>query len=536
MTKALTSAIAVILLASNFTIINAQQLLLQQQQLTSQPGQIENGIGAPATTTTTTTTATIFQSTNDSFSVQVPQGWVIHDLNNTGFALLEETRQGYGMLVQLCPEEQQGAVLSNASGGSSSSSSTNSSTISTVNSCQGAQQELVHIIRYPDLNTRIPAANNVTTTSNNMTTIDNVLSYHLQKLQEVGYRGIQIVNSSDMRVNLTNPQTNQTIATVPAKLVEMIYSTGFAPNERGSGYFILTATDVTTPNIGTVKGYSVFYEGNSSSAAAAAAAATAEITPTSAGIPTAPPLVVQMIFNSFELIVPREVAQALAQQEATAEQTVETTVVETQGGGDEGGNTACDPSYPDVCIPPPPPDLNCGDAGVPVNFQVLPPDPHGFDGNDNDGIGCETPTGGSEGELGDGDGDEGDGDTSCHPSYPDECIPPPPPNLNCDDVDATNFEVVGSDPHGFDGDNDGIGCESGSNGPDEQEEEQQPEGGEGEGNGGEDGNGGAEEGGGENGNGGEDDVDAGNGEGGGASNDDARVQGRGASGPADDYG
>jgi hypothetical protein len=43
-----------------------------------------------------------------------------------------------------------------------------------------------------------------------------------------------------------------------------------------------------------------------------------------------------------------------------------------------------------VCIPPPPPDLNCGDGAVPENFQVLPPNPHGFDDEDNDGIGCET--------------------------------------------------------------------------------------------------------------------------------------------------
>jgi hypothetical protein len=49
----------------------------------------------------------------------------------------------------------------------------------------------------------------------------------------------------------------------------------------------------------------------------------------------------------------------------------------------------CDPSYPTVCIPPPPPDLNCPD--IPYrNFAVRPPDPHGFDGNDNDGVGCES--------------------------------------------------------------------------------------------------------------------------------------------------
>lgn len=48
----------------------------------------------------------------------------------------------------------------------------------------------------------------------------------------------------------------------------------------------------------------------------------------------------------------------------------------------------CDPSYPDVCIPPPPPDLDCGDIPY-KNFKVLPPDPHRFDG-DKDGIGCES--------------------------------------------------------------------------------------------------------------------------------------------------
>ena len=47
----------------------------------------------------------------------------------------------------------------------------------------------------------------------------------------------------------------------------------------------------------------------------------------------------------------------------------------------------CDPSYPAVCIAPPPPDLDCGD--VPYGgFTVYAPDPHRFDG-DYDGVGCE---------------------------------------------------------------------------------------------------------------------------------------------------
>lgn len=54
-------------------------------------------------------------------------------------------------------------------------------------------------------------------------------------------------------------------------------------------------------------------------------------------------------------------------------------------------------------------------------------------------------------------GSGGGGD--CDPSYPDVCIASPPPDLNCDDVPYYNIRVVGSDPHGFDGNNDGVGCE-----------------------------------------------------------------------------
>jgi len=54
-----------------------------------------------------------------------------------------------------------------------------------------------------------------------------------------------------------------------------------------------------------------------------------------------------------------------------------------------GPQGRCEPAYPTVCIPPPPPDLDC--AEIPYrNFRVLPPDPHNFDG-DHNGIGCERP-------------------------------------------------------------------------------------------------------------------------------------------------
>ena len=52
----------------------------------------------------------------------------------------------------------------------------------------------------------------------------------------------------------------------------------------------------------------------------------------------------------------------------------------------------------------------------------------------------------------------------CAASYPTVCIPPPPPELDCGDIPYTNFTVLWNvpdpDPHHFDGNHDGVGCES----------------------------------------------------------------------------
>ena len=50
--------------------------------------------------------------------------------------------------------------------------------------------------------------------------------------------------------------------------------------------------------------------------------------------------------------------------------------------------SACDASYPDFCIPPPPPDLDCKDVHGRKPFRVRQPDPHHFD-REHDGWGCE---------------------------------------------------------------------------------------------------------------------------------------------------
>ena len=261
---------------------------------------------------------TFFQSTDDGFRVQVPDGWIIDDVDNTGSTLSEESTQGYAMLAQLCPEEEQQEQPTVPSVGGSADTS----------SCQGSENDVIFIVRYHDLDNALQVGNNVTTTNNNtsMTTSDNILLYNIQKLQEVGYRDIEIVNSTDRTVNVTNLETNKTITTVPAKTVEMTYTTPIAPDEIRSGYLISTATDMTPPNLGTTKGYTIFYEGTSLSPA--------EIT-IGFGSLRPLPLDVRQVFDSFELIAAPEVAQALAAQGA---QTAET--AEDQGDEDADENAA----------------------------------------------------------------------------------------------------------------------------------------------------------------------------------------------------
>jgi hypothetical protein len=312
----LTVAIAVILLGSNFTVINAQQ----QLQMTSQPEELGNGI--------TKARATIFQSANDSFSIQVPDGWLAHDINNSRSLLSEERRVGYALLAQLCWQGEEGAFSSNVGGNTSNSS------------CEGAQDGVVHVVRYPDLDTKL-LASNISTTNNNMTTADKIVPYQLQKLQEAGYRSMRILTITDMAINLTNPQTNERIATLPGKLVEMIYETNFSPNETRRGYLLSTATNTTVPDLGMTKGYAVFYESNST-----ATNATAPITSISNNLPA--PTLVGQVLDSFEIIAasPRVAQQPSVQQAAqsdevtqdTTDQEDDTDVDEDNEGDDNEGD------------------------------------------------------------------------------------------------------------------------------------------------------------------------------------------------------
>jgi PKD repeat protein len=513
-------AIAIILLAANFITTYAQQQQQQQTQ-TSQPA---------------ATQSPTLLSAKDSFRVQLPEGWVIQDMNNTGFTLAAEVLQGYGILAQLCPQEQQESPLPSVGGSNRY-----------IGNCQQAQEEVIHIIRYPNLGTRLGISSDDIFTVINRDTIPNaILAYHIQKLQEVGYRDIQIVNSADTTMNVdisTGQNSSRTATAVPAKLVEMTYST--ALNETKSGYFILTATAATPRNLGTMTGYSIFYEGNST------ATTTAEATrPSFSLAPILLPASVRQVFDSFELIaastVPLTAVITSSDTEGVAPATFDFEA-DVAGGLEpytinwDFGDGSSEESDDDV--------EHTFDVADTYNVDLTVTDSSGRTASDSMSITVEEPppltsvdiisndtegvapatfefeanlTGGAEPftyswDFGDGSSEESDDETVehtfdvagtynvdlvvidstlqtasdsilitveepllsptpptleepvCDPSYPDLCIPPPPPDLSCDDITARDFEVVGSDPHELDGDNDGIGCESEAFAPEPEE-------------------------------------------------------------------
>src|SRR5215216_3769068 len=319
------AAIVIIHLAANVTITTAQQEQEQQQPLTSQP------TVSSATQNGTTATTRLLENTNDNFRVQIPEGWVIRDVNNTGYALAAEVTQGYGILAQLCPEgeeegqQQQQGALTNASGSSISGSCK-----------QQPQGEIIHIIRYPNLGARLGIA-----VSDIRDMIpDSILQYEIQKLQELGYRDINVISSVDTKMIVYNPGASGILATVPARIVEMIYSTDSAPNEIRRGHLYLTATNATPPSLETITGYSMFYE-----AAAAATTVRPEEITRSESLPRLSPEVVQ-ILNSFGPIPSQEIVQftfhARAQQAAVSNQ--------TDDAGEEPGQSTSATRYLDSTI------------------------------------------------------------------------------------------------------------------------------------------------------------------------------------------
>lgn len=84
---------------------------------------------------------------------------------------------------------------------------------------------------------------------------------------------------------------------------------------------------------------------------------------------------------------PLEPSSSLASLTCYAETEAGQIINLTQLCGQNQPQGECSPAYPDICISPKLSSLTCND--IPYrNFRVLPPDPYGFDGNNNR-RGCE---------------------------------------------------------------------------------------------------------------------------------------------------
>ncbi len=310
--------ITLVFLPSNIAITLAQQ---EDQQSLSQPSTIKM--------------ITTAESTKDGFRLEVPQGWKIQDVNNTGTMLVSEILRGFGILAQLCPEEPQTSVSNPGANAANSSLG-----IVRNNTCRGAQEDVIHIVRYPNLGAKLGFTSQDIVTDDDITT-NRILSYQIQKLQEAGYRNIQIVGSTDTGINLdvsTGVDGNNTLtATLPAKLVEMTYSTNLDPYQTKTGYFISTATGVTSRNLGTITGYGIFYEGRSdafpSSSLPPSSAAEDDENTTQSSSLALPPEPVSEVFDSFELVADPEAVQALSQ--AAADQAITDEISDNETVTDE---------------------------------------------------------------------------------------------------------------------------------------------------------------------------------------------------------
>jgi hypothetical protein len=117
--------------------------------------------------------------------------------------------------------------------------------------------------------------------------------------------------------------------TVPAKLVEMTYSTNLAPDETRSGYFISTGTTLAAPrNLGMMTGYGIFYECTVASNTIITLATIEDREGEELGmlVPggsllSLPPTLVDQVFGSFKIISAPEAGQAVV--EAAAVEAVE---------------------------------------------------------------------------------------------------------------------------------------------------------------------------------------------------------------------
>jgi len=184
-----------------------------------------------ATTTTTpgtrtmTITPTIFQSNVDGIRVGVPNGWVVEDTDNTD-PLVQQTEQSFraGLLVSLCPQD----LATPQIGG--------------TYVCPSEAEDSVTIFRFADLKSR-PEFAGVVELGQNIT-VSDLVAYYFQWAEEtLGFTNFRLLENVDRAVNLTDPQTNETIGTAPAKYIEVTFLDSQGRQNPGDAALLVLSND-----------------------------------------------------------------------------------------------------------------------------------------------------------------------------------------------------------------------------------------------------------------------------------------------------
>jgi hypothetical protein len=239
----LTTIATALLFAPNVGIASAQQL-------TSIPVVIQNGT---------------FQNTEDGFRVQVPDGWVVQDVDNFHLPNFRAANEaGFLILAIICPQQE---ALQGIGG---------------LYNCEQSESsvEILHdrLGHRPEFEV-IEDPTNITP--------DDFLAFMIEEMQEHNYTDIQIINSTNLTINITSPEDpSTTIRTVPAKLVELTFQPGLGLAYMRSYSILTTIPENPQPGLRqVVSGDYITYEGPAAT--------------TPSGRPPPP---VQQMFQSLEFI------------------------------------------------------------------------------------------------------------------------------------------------------------------------------------------------------------------------------------------
>lgn len=193
----------------------------------------EYDASAAADTAGAAGSTTTFQSISDGFRVQVPNGWVVQDLNSTESWVQQNIAQyDVEILAYMCPQNQ---ALPSIGG---------------LYSCPSDTQTQVVFSRFVDLQSK-PEIAALARENRSITTSDLLalyLDYYRSFSDPQFFEGFEIVNDTDIVLNVVDPQTNQTTGTVPGKYVEWLHSDAFGgirefvllalSNDGNSAYFL----------------------------------------------------------------------------------------------------------------------------------------------------------------------------------------------------------------------------------------------------------------------------------------------------------